>query len=186
MSAEFNQNYFALFGLPQRFNLDSDALDTAWRTVAAEVHPDRYAHEGEAQQRVALMMSTRVNEAYRTLKSPLARARYLLSLAGVDTQEESNTSMPVDFLMAQIEWREAIEDAQSARDTDALDQLLTQLRQETLALETELETALDQSGDLDLATVLVRKCRFMEKLEQEIDEAAENVLSSAAPSTQLD
>ena len=95
-------------------------------------------------------------------------------------------NMPVDFLMAQIEWREAIEDAQSAGDTDALDQLLTQLRQETKALETELETALDQSGDLDLATVLVRKCRFMEKLEQEIDEAAENVLSSAAPSTQLD
>lgn len=177
MNAAFNQNHFALFGLPQRFRQDRAELDQAWRTVAAEVHPDRYAHAGEAEKRVALMMATRVNEAYQTLRSPVARARYLLSLAGVDTQEESNTSMPADFLMAQIEWREAIEDAQSAKDPAALDQLASTLRQETRELEQALETALDQSGDLDLATLLVRKCRFMEKLGQEIDDAAENVLS---------
>jgi molecular chaperone HscB len=177
MRAEFNQNHFELFGLARRFHMDREALDLAWRTVAAEVHPDRFAHAGDAEKRVALMMATRVNEAYHTLKSPLARARYLLALAGVDTQEESNTSMPVDFLMEQIEWREAIEDAQSAGDCALLEQLATRLRQETDTLEAALEDALDQSGDLDLATVLVRKCRFMEKLGQEIDDAVDNLLS---------
>jgi molecular chaperone HscB len=173
----FDQNHFALFGLPQRFRLEREALDQAWRAVAAEVHPDRFAHAGEAEKRVALMLSTQVNEAYRTLKSPLSRARYLLSLNNVDTQEESNTSMPGDFLMAQIEWREAIEDAQAATDTGALEKLAGDLRQETARMLEQLELALDQQADLDLATLLVRKCRFMEKLEQEIDEAIETILS---------
>jgi molecular chaperone HscB len=173
----FDQNHFALFGLPQCFRLDREALDQAWRAVAAEVHPDRFAHAGEAEKRVALMLSTQVNEAYRTLKSPLARARYLLSLRDVDTQEESNTSMPADFLMNQIEWREAIEDARHAADTEALEQLVLALRQTTAGMLEQLELALDQDTDLDLATLLVRKCRFMEKLEQEIDEAIETILS---------
>lgn len=177
MSTDFNQTHFALFGLTPCFRLDPAALDRAWRAAASEVHPDRYAQAGAAEQRVALMLSTRVNEAYRTLKAPLDRARYLLGLQGVDTGEDTNTSMPTDFLMAQIEWREEIEDASARHDAEALDQLASKLRHEISELQAALATALDDSGDLDLAAVLVRKLRFMEKLEQEIDNASEDALS---------
>ncbi|HJV07697.1 MAG TPA: Fe-S protein assembly co-chaperone HscB [Chromobacteriaceae bacterium] len=176
MHVDFSQDHFSLFGLPARFALDLPALEQAWRTAAAEVHPDRYASHGEAEKRMALMMATRVNEAYRTLKSPLARARYLLQLRGVDTQEETNTSMPTDFLMAQMEWREGIEDAKAAGDVDALEALSRDLRGETRQLENLLEQALDQQADLDAAALLVRKLRFLEKLEQEIGDAIETLL----------
>ncbi|TDR78298.1 Fe-S protein assembly co-chaperone HscB [Paludibacterium purpuratum] len=177
MNPDFQQSHFALFGLPERFALDVTQLDHAWRAVAAEVHPDRFAHAGDAEKRVALMMATRVNEAYRTLKSPLPRARYLLTLAGVDTQEETNTSMPADFLMQQMEWREAIEDASRARDAAALEKLAVQLSDASRALERQLGEAIDQEQDLDLAAALVRKLRFLEKLGQEIDDALEQALS---------
>lgn len=177
MNPDFNQSHFALFGLPERFVLDREALDRAWRSVAAEVHPDRFANAGDAEKRVALMMSTRVNEAYRTLRSPLARARYMLSLVGVDTQEDTNTSMPADFLMQQIEWREAIEDAAAGRDAPALERLAHELAQAAQRLEQALEQALDHDGDHAGAALLVRKLRFLEKLGQEIDDAMELALS---------
>jgi molecular chaperone HscB len=177
MNPDFTQSHFELFGLPQRFALDNEALDRAWRVVAAEVHPDRFAHAGDAEKRVALMMSTRVNEAYRTLRSPLARARYLLSLAGVDTQEDTNTSMPADFLMQQMEWREAIEEASAGRNAGALEALSKELNDHARALEAELAQALDRDDDHAAAAVRVRKLRFLEKLGQEIDDALELALS---------
>ena len=104
----FNQDFFALFNLPRRFALDRSALDTAYRQIQGEVHPDRFAARPDAERRLALQWATQVNEAYQTLRQPLARARYLLSLSGVDTAEDSNTAMPAEFLMLQMEWREAI------------------------------------------------------------------------------
>ncbi|WP_054284790.1 Fe-S protein assembly co-chaperone HscB [Gulbenkiania mobilis] len=176
MNADFNQDHFALFGLPRRFRLDDAALDSAYRKVASEVHPDRYAHAGDAEKRLALMMATRVNEAYRMLRAPLARARYLLSLAGVDTQEETNTSMPPDFLMAQMEWREAVGDARAARDVGALEEVSANLARERRGYEAELAEALDDRSDTVSAALLVRKLRFLEKLEQEAGDAIEALL----------
>ncbi|OHX20255.1 Fe-S protein assembly co-chaperone HscB [Chromobacterium sphagni] len=174
MNTDFSQDFFNLFGLPRRFAIDSQQLDGAWRAAAAQVHPDRYAASSDAEKRSALMLSTRVNEAYQTLKSPLSRARYLLLLSGVDTQEESNTAMPGDFLMAQMEWREDIDDAR--RDLARLETLSSRLRGEVKSLLSTLEQALDSRADLDGATVLVRKLRFMEKLDQEIGDAIESLL----------
>ncbi|TCP14929.1 co-chaperone protein HscB [Crenobacter luteus] len=172
----FGQDFFALFDLPRRFAIDAAQLDERYRAAASQVHPDRFAHAGDAERRAALMMATRVNEAYQTLKSPLARARYLLTLSGVDTQEETNTAMPPAFLMAQMEWREAIMDAKMARDVDALEKLARELRADAAALRDELAAALDGAGDLDAAALLVRKWRFLEKLEQEIGDAIEALL----------
>ncbi|MEO9384404.1 Fe-S protein assembly co-chaperone HscB [Chromobacterium phragmitis] len=174
MNHDFNQDFFALFGLPRRFAQDASRLDAAWRAAAAQVHPDRYAASPDAEKRSALMLATRVNEAYQTLKSPLNRARYLLSLAGVDTQEENNTRMPGDFLMAQMEWRESIDDArQSVAELEALS---GRLRAEVKTMQADLESALDARVDLDAAAVLVRKLRFMEKLDQEIGDAIDSLL----------
>lgn len=176
MKTAFDQDHFALFGLPRQFRLSLPELEAARLQLALEVHPDRFASKSDAEQRIALMMATRVNEAYDTLKNPLARARYLLALAGVDTQEETNTSMPATFLMEQMEWRERIEEADDSGSVDALATLETELSDETCQLEETLARALDDTRDLDAAALLVRKLRFLEKLEQEIGDAIEALL----------
>lgn len=172
----FNQDFFALFNLPRRFALDRSALDSAYRQIQGEVHPDRFAASPDAERRLALQWATQVNEAYQTLRQPLARARYLLSLSGVDTAEDSNTAMPAEFLMLQMEWREAIMDARAAQDAGALETLAAEVRSDAQALEAELAQALDQAADFDSAAGLVRKLRFLDKLEADIGDALEALL----------
>ncbi len=164
----FQQDHFQLFGLPQSYAIDATQLDQHYRALQAQVHPDKSAHLSESEQRLAMQHSTQVNEAYQTLRKPLSRARYLLSLHGVDTQEETNTAMPVDFLMEQLEWREAVSEAD---DVSVLDELEARLHRETRALENELAGKLDDEKNYADAAGLVRKLRFMEKLAEEIHSA---------------
>lgn len=168
---DFQQNHFQLFELAQSFQLDNIKLERQYRALQAQVHPDKAAHLSEAEQRIAMQQSTRVNEAYLTLKSPLRRARYLLTLYGVDTQEETNTAMPVDFLMAQMEWREAVVETTKACDLDALDKLEARMKLETRELEAQVAVKIDAEHDYASAAGLVRKLRFMEKLAEEIHSA---------------
>ena len=109
------QNHFDLFHLPARFTLDMGALDAAYRDVQGQVHPDRFVNATDAEKRVAMQWATRANEAYQTLKNPQKRARYLCELNGVDLQTESNTAMPMAFLMQQMEWREELGEARAAQ-----------------------------------------------------------------------
>ncbi len=171
VSFDFQQNHFDLFGLPQSCQVDSAQLEQKYHALQTRFHPDRSAHLSDAEQRLAMQCATRVNEAYQTLRNPRLRARYLLALHGVDTQEESNTEMPLDFLMAQMEWREAISAAQQARDGVALDELEARLRRENSALESGLALAIDTEKNYAAAADLVRKLRFMEKIAEEIHTA---------------
>ena len=169
-------SYFELFDLPVRFAVDGEALETAYRKVQAEVHPDRFASAPEAERRRALELATEANEAFQTLRSPVARARYLLQLHGIDTQEETNTAMPVDFLMAQMEWREAVADARAASDVEGLEQLAAAVRADRDELVAALVRSLDVTQEYDVAALGVRKLRFLDKLDQEIGDAIESLL----------
>ncbi|HEX5363717.1 MAG TPA: Fe-S protein assembly co-chaperone HscB [Gallionella sp.] len=175
MSFDFQKNHFQLFGLAPSFEIDASRLDQHYRALQAQVHPDKFAHLSEAEQRLAMQQSTLVNEAYQTLRNPLARARYLLKLQGVDTQEETNTAMPLDFLMQQMEWREAIAEAARASDAAALDALEAHLRRETQSLESRLAGKIDAEHNYADAAGLVRKLRFMEKLAEEIHSAYDEI-----------
>jgi molecular chaperone HscB len=141
-------NYFELFNLPAQFAIELSKLDENYRKIQSEVHPDRFAAGSGAERLKSMQLATQANEAYQTLKNPTARARYLLHLQGVDTQEDSNTAMPHDFLMLQMEWREAMEEAVDANDIDALDALLA-----------------------DLASGTVRKLSFIDKIQADIEHA---------------
>ncbi|WP_348944196.1 Fe-S protein assembly co-chaperone HscB [Chitinibacter sp. FCG-7] len=173
---DFAQSHFALFQLPSDFVIDAKLLDARYREQVALYHPDKFATASDAERRASLQAATHINEAYQTLKSALPRARYLLSLAGVDTQEETNTAMPMDFLMAQMEWRESISDAKASKNVDALENLAREMRAEMQALEDKLATQIDAQQDFANAAMSVRKLRFMEKLDQEIGDAIEAVL----------
>jgi len=169
------KSHFDLFGLPQSFLIDLPQLDSQFRRLQSEVHPDRFATSSDHERRLSLQLATQANEAYQTLKNPLSRARYLLQLKGIDTLEESNTSMPVDFLMQQMEWREALEEAQAARNTDALDALLLELRTAEKSLYRVLEQAIDHEINDAVATDTVRKLKFIDKVQSEIEQAIETL-----------
>ena len=162
-------DHFSLFGLPARFDLDPQALETAWRAVAAQVHPDRYATASPAERRVAMQWAARANEAYRLLRDPLLRARYLCEQAGVDLQTESNTSMDGAFLMQQMTWREMLDDARG--DAAALAALQAELQQARASMRDTLARLLDEERDYASAGLKVREWMFVEKLAEELAHA---------------
>jgi molecular chaperone HscB len=163
---------FTLFGLPQRFAVDRAALDERWRALQAEVHPDRFASEGAAAQRLAMQWAVRVNEAYARLKNPLTRGAYLASLRGASIDAERNTAMPTDFLMQQMAWREALDEARSLPDVSALDDAVARQRGERLAA---LERALDADRDAEAAARQVRALMFIERFREDIDRRLEQL-----------
>lgn len=173
MSIDLKQDFFGLFGLPRAFAIDEAKLDQAWHELQARVHPDRHAHLSDAEKRASMQWATRVNEGYRTLRKPLPRAQYLLELAGVDAGLETNTAMSPAFLMEQMEWREAVEEARQAGDVDALESLHLRLRAHAKEVMAGLGEDLDDKTDFDAAADTVRRLMFIEKLQHEIDDALE-------------
>lgn len=170
---DFSKNHFELFGLDPAFHIDLARVEQTYRDLQAQVHPDKFSSASDTERRLSMQWATHVNEAYQTLKQPIARARYLLSLRGVETREETNTAMPADFLMAQMEWREAIGEAKDAADITELDQLHLKLRKELHGLQEKLGEQLDLANDNAGAAETVRKLRFLEKLKEEINDALE-------------
>lgn len=170
-----NQSHFDLFSLPVAYALDRERLDVAYRELQNTVHPDRFAAKSEAEQRVAMQWATQVNEAYQTLKHPVNRGVYLLKLRGIDALDATDTKMAPAFLMQQMEWREAIDTARTARSVAALGSLSAELRQAHKAIEAKLAELLDQSQDDDGAREAVRQLRFMDKLIAEIGEVYETI-----------
>ena len=169
------QNHFELFGLEPGYALDPERLERAYREIQAKIHPDRFAHAGDAERRASMQWTTRVNEAYRMLKHPVLRAKYLLELNGVDVALETNTAMPAGFLIRQMEQREGLELAAAERDAGALDRMRAALRIEKRELQEALAAHIDARRDYAGAADLVRKLMFLEKLDAEIDAAFETM-----------
>jgi molecular chaperone HscB len=141
---DFSQDYFALFGLPARYRFDPAELDAAYRKLQTEVHPDRFAAAGDDERRLALQSSSRVNEAYRALRSPLERAHYLLLLRGIDALAETDTALPPEFLEQQLECRESMAEAVARRDAAALTALQKSVENAAAELERSLAEQLDR------------------------------------------
>lgn len=164
-------DHFSLFGLPERYALDQEALTQAWREVSARVHPDRFATASAPERRVAMQWSARANEAYRTLRDPLGRARYLCERAGVDLQTETNTAMSGEFLMQQMTWREMLDDARQSEDVAAFDALDNELGQARAQLVRSLTDLIDNQRDFARAGEQVREWMFVEKMAHSLSQA---------------
>lgn len=161
-------NYFELFGLAPRFTIDMRSLETSFLRLQAEFHPDRHVSRSDAERRMALQRATAVNDGYRALRHPASRAHCLISLAGKDS---ATAAVAPAFLMSQMEWREAIEEARCSRDVTALGALARRLKHKVSVQEKELAAALDERGDFEAAAQRVNELRFYEKLRAEIDNA---------------
>lgn len=157
---------FELFGLPARFAQDTAVIDARWKQLQRQAHPDRFADQGQAAQRLAMQWSVRINEAHQRLKNPLKRAAYLCELRGSPIRAHDNTAMPAEFLMQQIQHREALEEAESHV---ALEALADKIQAQKAQLLEQLEASLDQQADATQAAQQVRALMFVERFAQEID-----------------
>lgn len=157
---------FELFGVDRRFAQDRAALDARWKALQREAHPDKFAAQGEAAQRLAMQWSVRINEAYQRLKDPLKRAAYLCELAGAPINAHSNTAMPPAFLMQQMEWREELDDARSEDALDALRENVESAQRELLQTCAQL---LDVTHDFPAAVQAVRALMFIDKFAHDLD-----------------
>jgi molecular chaperone HscB len=165
---------FSLFGLPKRHALARAELDARRRDLQAQVHPDRFAADGAAAQRLAMQWAVRVNEAYQRLKDPISRAAYLCELRGQAVDAERNTVMPKGFLMQQMAWREDLEEAPDLAAVQALDARVAAQERDMLA---GLAVLLDSQpqGDTALAVEAVRALMFVARFRKDIDRRLEQL-----------
>jgi molecular chaperone HscB len=161
-------NHFATFDLAPAFALDVTTLSSRYRDLQAAVHPDRFVNATDADKRAAMERAVQINEAFATLKDPVRRAMHMLSLQGIDGLDPNDTSMPIDFLMEQVEWREAIADARLKEDGERLEAINEELTGMSRSLADTFAAA--YAGEhFKVATTLARKMRFVQKLLEEVD-----------------
>ena len=163
-------NDFELFGFSVQFAQDRAAIDTRWKALQREAHPDNFAAQGAAAQRVAMQWSVRINEAYQRLRDPLRRAAYLCELNGASINAENNTAMPADFLMQQMEWRESLDEATTI---DSFNKIELQRLSGKLSLLSKIEQIIDVERDFKAAAQLVRALMFIERFGDDIETRAE-------------
>lgn len=161
-------NPFQLFGLPEQFPLDETALNTRYRELAAQFHPDRFAAASAFEQKQAVMMTAALNEAYRVLGNPLNRAACLLEKQGIHADAPEHTQFAPEFLMQQMEWREALAEARAENDTAALHALNGEIAAEYAKLLDALQAAFVSTQNPQQAAQLVRQGRFLAKMQQEL------------------
>lgn len=162
------QDHFSLLGLPRTFIIDPQVLESAWKRVALAVHPDRFATRSAAEKRVAMHWSSQANEAYRILKDPMSRARYLCELSGIDLQTETNTAMSPDFLFRQMSWHEQLDEVLDQQSDPGVRVSRQQaLKAELTEAEREIEVSVGgflEQERYDLAAARVREWMFLNKL----------------------
>ncbi len=160
-----SSNDFELFNIPMRFAQERDVLDASWKQLQREAHPDRFAAQGQSAQRLAMQWSVRINEAYQRLKDPLKRASYLCELHDAPVNAETNTAMSAEFLMKQMAWREALDDAQSAEN---IDEISSEVNQDGRKQLLNLERLIDEAKDFQGAAQQVRSLMFVERFTSDV------------------
>jgi molecular chaperone HscB len=170
MPSELTRNHFEVFGLPVQLAIDQQRLSERYRELQRTVHPDRYVNATDQERRLSLQRAAQINEAYRTLRDPLARARYLLALRGADVDDERDTSMEPAFLIEQMELRESLEALRSAQDPqETLTAMMGTIDSRIAAITEKLQGQLADGSESGLAAarVAVRKLQFLHRLREE-------------------
>lgn len=171
-------NHFELFGLVEGFELDTRQLADTYRQLQTQFHPDRFATAPEREQLVAVQRAAQINDAYTTLKTPLRRAEYLLSLRGTDIRGEQQTLQDTSFLMQQLEWRERLADLKGEADPEgAIKDFRQEIGHDHQLLMQQLTLTL-AAGDDSIAADCVRKLKFVDKLLEELERFEDSLFES--------
>ncbi|KFK96763.1 MULTISPECIES: co-chaperone HscB [unclassified Serratia (in: enterobacteria)] len=169
-------DYFTLFGLPVRFNVDGSLLTSRYQDLQRQFHPDRHALQPECERLMALQQAATINEAYQSLKHPLKRAEYMLSLHGFDLRNEQHTMRDTVFLMEQLELREELDAIERKPDAEsALAVFAARLNKIFKQRSAQMVEELDNQ-QWPQAADTVRKLRFLDKLQQQVEQLEEKLL----------
>ncbi|PJG59442.1 co-chaperone HscB [Aeromonas cavernicola] len=171
-------NYFELFGLVECFELDTQQLAQTYRQLQSQYHPDRFATAPEGEQLAAVQRAARINDGFTTLKAPLSRAEYLLSLRGTDLRGEQQTLQDTPFLMQQLMWRERLADLKEEPEPErAIKDFRQEIRHDHQLLMQQL-TQMLATGDELRAADYVRKLKFIDKLLEELERFEDSLFES--------
>jgi molecular chaperone HscB len=170
-----DKNYFDLLGVPRRFAIDEQALESAYRELVSAVHPDRFVTESPEQRRLAMQAATLANEAWRCLRDPCSRAAYLCRLAGVSIEAAARKGASADFLTAQMEWREALDEARLSADRSALAALSETVVRARSQLLTDVANMIDTRDDLEAAAGLVGQLMYIDRLSEQVGDALDDL-----------
>ncbi|CFQ30873.1 co-chaperone HscB [Yersinia bercovieri] len=168
-------DYFTLFGLPPRYQLDGNQLTTRYQELQRQFHPDRFANQPERERLASLQQAATINDGYQTLKHPLKRAEYMLSLQGFDLGNEQHTMRDTAFLMEQLELREELDAIEHQPDAET--QLAAFSRCLALMTQTRSQQMVEQLDQQLWASAAdtVRKLRFLDKLQQQVEQLEERL-----------
>ena len=173
MAVKLSTTHFDRFGLPQVFDVDLELLDRNYRELQRSVHPDRFVNASDQQRRLSMQQATLINEGYQALKDPLKRGRYLLQLDGREFDDERNTTSDTEFLMEQMELREALADVRGSEDAfQALGQIMDRIAVDIDRLVGELQKQFSKADadSLDGAADSLTKMQFFRRLQEEAGE----------------
>lgn len=171
-------DYFTLFNLPIHFVVDTPSLSARYQELQRQYHPDRYATASDSDRLQSIQQAATINDAYQTLKNPLRRAEYLLSLKGFDVRNEQQTMHDTAFLMEQLELREELDAIERKPDAEsALASFSQRVEKMTRQRSEQLVKELDDEN-WQTATDTVRKLRFLDKLQQQVEQLEEKLLDS--------
>jgi molecular chaperone HscB len=179
MQVDLGKNYFELFGLPVSFEVDTSSLTERYRDLQRSVHPDRFANASDRERRLSMQQASLINEAHRALKDPLQRARYMLSLKGVDINDESNTVMDGTFLMEQMELREELDAIAGKGDPlSALTEFMASIESRIAERVQKLADLFSDESDENLqqAHKLSLQLQFLYRLREEAESREESLL----------
>jgi len=152
------QNFFELFKLPEKFQIDTEKLQENYRSIQKEIHPDRFATSSENEKMQSMIKTTQINDAYQTLKSPIKRAKYILSLHKFNEK----VTLPPDFLMQQMEWEERLEEIE--KDKNELEQFKLSINKEYEQYSSLAQKQIDSEQKWSEAAITIDKLYFIEKL----------------------
>ncbi|PHM63261.1 co-chaperone HscB [Xenorhabdus ishibashii] len=169
-------DYFTLFGLPARYAIDREQLTTRYQELQRQFHPDRFANQPEREKTLALQQAATINDGYQTLKHPLKRAEYMLSQQGFDLSNEQHTMQDTAFLMQQLELREELDAIGHSVDSEAkLNDFSSRLNKMIKTRSEQMEQQLN-AAEWSIAADTVRKLRFLDKLQQQVEQLEERLL----------
>lgn len=173
MEFDFSRNYFELFELEMNYVINAELLATHYQQLQSEFHPDRFVNAGDQDRRIAIQVTTYINEAYDTLRDEQARARYLLQLQGVQFDSDQDTTQDMDFLMTQMNLREQIDEVdQHDEPLDRLDELALEARRQKNSL-IQIYQQQFAAKEWEQAKDTVLKMQFFARLQQQINNKQE-------------
>ncbi len=173
MKFDFSRNYFELFDLEVKFQLDLASLAAGYQKQQSQFHPDRYINSDNQEKRIAMQATTFINEAYKVLSDEHARARYMLELKGVPFDSEQDTTHDMEFLMSQMSLREEIDEADKQEDPLVyLDELSKHSSEQKQNLINKFQECY-QEGAWDDAKEIVIKLQFFTRLHHQLNSKQE-------------